>query len=78
MKSKEAVNCLNDKVLFGNPKLYMENREYILRAVVLRKDENGYFYQAEIQDTAQPKSVMICRLEDIERIKIGDASSLKK
>lgn len=78
MKSKEAVNCLNDKVLFSNPKLYMENREYILRAVILRKDEDGYFYQAEIQDTAQPKSVMTCRLEEIERIKIGDASSLKK
>lgn len=68
MKSKEAVNCLNDKVLFSNPKLYMENREYILRAVILRKNENGYFYQAEIQDTVQPKSVMICRLEDLREV----------
>lgn len=68
MKSKEAVKCLNEKVLLNNPKLYIENSEYILRAIILRKDENGYFYQAEIQDTVQPKSVMICRLEDLEEV----------
>ncbi len=68
MKSKEAIKCLNEKVLLNNPKLYMENREYIMRAVILRKDESGYFYQAEIQDTVQPKSVIICRLEDLEEV----------
>ena len=68
MKSKEAIKCLNEKVLLNNPKLYMENKEYILRSLILRKDESGYFYQAEIQDTVQPKSVMICRLEDLEEV----------
>lgn len=69
MKSKEAIKYLNTKVLFCNDRLLQNKTEYILRGIVLRKDENEYFYQAEIQDLRQPKSVITCRLDDIEKIK---------
>lgn len=69
MKSKEAIKCLNEKVLFCNDRLLKNNTEYILSAIVLRKDENGHFYQAQIQDIRQPKSVITCRLEDLREVK---------
>lgn len=46
----------------------MKNQKYTLVGCTIRRGEQGFYYQAEIQDTAQPKSVMICRLEDLEEV----------
>lgn len=43
---------------------------YLLTGCTLRKNEKGFFYQAELQDLKNNKSVLICRLEDV---KIGDS-----
>lgn len=41
---------------------------YKLTACILRKNESGFFYQAELLDTKSIHSVLICKLEDIEEI----------
>ncbi len=47
-----------------------EKIPYLLTGCTLRKSEKGFFYQAELQDLKNNKSVIICRLEDV---KIGDS-----
>ena len=37
---------------------------YILTACIIRKNETGFFYQAEIKDK-KANSITFCRLEDI-------------
>ncbi len=37
---------------------------YILTACIIRKNENGFFYQAEIKDK-NANSLIFCKLEDI-------------
>lgn len=39
---------------------------YLLTGCTLRKNEKGFFYQAELQDLKNNKSVIICRLEDVK------------
>ena len=65
MKLEEVKRHLNKPVQYetaGGAK------EYLLTGCILRKNEKGYFYQAELQDTANCNSVLICRLE---RVKTG-------
>lgn len=38
---------------------------YRLTACILRKGENGFYYQAELLDTKHGNSVLICDLESI-------------
>lgn len=68
MTIEQVKSNLNKVVLFSNPKLHMKNQKYTLVGCTIRRGEQGIYYQAEIQDTAQPKSVMICRLEDLEEV----------
>ncbi|MGN0657181.1 MAG: hypothetical protein ACI4KR_10345 [Ruminiclostridium sp.] len=40
--------------------------EYILTACIIRRNESGdFFYQAEVQDLNNHRSVCIVRLEDV-------------
>lgn len=43
-----------------------EKIPYLLTGCTLRKNEKGFFYQAELQDLKNNKSVLICRLEDVK------------
>ena len=61
MKIEEVKKNLNRAVRY-------KGIVYKLLACTLRKDEKGFFYQAEILDTRHGKSVIICKLEDIEVI----------
>lgn len=38
---------------------------YKLTACVIRKDKEGYFYQAELLDTKHGRSLLYCDLKDI-------------
>lgn len=62
MKIEEVKRNLNKKVKYGN------TDRYKLTACILRKNEHGYFYQAEILDTISGSSVLIVKLEDLEVI----------
>ena len=46
---------------------YKGSARYELSACILRKNENGFFYQAELKDT-RANSVIICKLEDVEGV----------
>lgn len=61
MKIEEVKKSLNKKVKY-------KGIAYILTACILRKREREYFYQAEILDIKNGKSVIICKLEEIEVI----------
>lgn len=38
---------------------------YKLTACILRKNKDGFFYQAELSDTKHGRSVIICKLEEV-------------
>ena len=60
MDLQEVKSNLNKDVLYNGVK-------YELVACILRKNEQGYFYQAEIKNK-RANSVMICKLDDIKGV----------
>ena len=61
MKSEDVKRNLNKMVVYkGVPNVYK------LRACIIRIGKEGFFYQAELLDTKQGHSVIICKLDDIE------------
>ena len=60
MEIKQIKSNLNKMVVYKGIKGI-----YKLTACILRKDESGYFYQTELQDTKHGKSVVICKPDDI-------------
>lgn len=68
MQPSEIRAALNLPVRFTNPKLYIEDAEYILTGAVFRRDRRTgeFYYQAELTDPTTNNSVIICRLEEIE------------
>lgn len=61
MKIEEVKKNLNKKVKYKD-----SAGAYKLTACILRKNENGFFYQAELLDLKSGRSALICRLEDIQ------------
>lgn len=66
MKPEEIRANLNKPVRFTDPKLYIENAEYIFTGAIFRLGEQGYYYQAELTDAKHKHSLLICELEKIE------------
>lgn len=69
MQPSEIRAALNLPVRFTNPKLYVEDAEYILTGAVFRRDRRTgeFYYQAELTDRNVKHSVIYCRLSEIER-----------
>lgn len=66
MKPEEIRANLNRRVRYKSAKLGVD-AEYILAGAIFRRDASGrFFYQAELQDLKQNKSILICSLDDIE------------
>ena len=61
MKIEEVKRNLNRDVMY-------KGITYKLTACTLRRNQEGFFYQAEILDLKSGNSVIICKLEDIEVI----------
>lgn len=68
MQPSEIRAALNLPVRFTNPKLYIEDAEYILTGAIFRRDRRTgeFYYQAELTDPTTKNSVIYCRLEEIE------------
>jgi hypothetical protein len=66
MKPEEIRANLNKPVRFTDPKLYIENAEYILTGAIFRLGEQGFYYQAELTDAKHKHSLLICELDKIE------------
>ena len=63
MKIEEVKKNLNKMVGYGG-----KTGIYKLTACILRKNEDGLFYQAELFDTKCGNSLVICKLDDVEVI----------
>ena len=61
MEIKQVKINLNKMVVYKGTK-----DRYKLTACILRKGEKGYFYQAELQDVKSGKSIIYCKLDDLE------------
>lgn len=69
MTIEQVKKNLNKTVQFTNPKLYLENAKYILSGCIIRRGEEGFYYQAELTERFKDhKCVVICRLEEIEEV----------
>lgn len=68
MELAEVKQAMSHKVLY-QPAGSEIGTPYILTGCILRRRKNGtFFYQAEIMDIATKRSVVICSLEDIQKI----------
>lgn len=68
MKIEEVKRNLNKKVHIKDGKNYLDN-DYLFTGCILRLDsKKGFYYQAELQDLKQGRSIMICKLEDVQPI----------
>ncbi len=65
MEIKEAKAHLNERVHYKARDI---DADYIFTACTIRKNEKGYFYQAELQDLNNHRSILICKLADVEPI----------
>lgn len=72
MRPEQIKANLNRPVRFTNPRLYIENAEYILTGAVFRLGEQGFYYQAELTDPTTKNSVMIVGLDEIDPRKGDD------
>lgn len=68
MKIEEVKRNLNKPVKLNNPKLYIDGSEYTLTGCIIRKNDKGFYYQAELRDIRHENCTLICRLEEIEKI----------
>lgn len=71
MKPEDIRKNLNKPVKYKNPRLYMDGT-FIFKAGIFRKSEKGFFYQAELADTHNCNSVIICNLEDITEVNLNE------
>lgn len=63
MTIHEVKMNLNQKVLYND-------KEYIFTGCTIRVDKNGnYYYQAELKDLSAISSLLICKLEEVEKVK---------
>lgn len=68
MDISEVKASLGKPVRFRNDRLLCDGA-YILTGCIIRRSERGqFFYQAELQDTAQKNAVLIANLNDVERM----------
>lgn len=67
MKAEEIRANLNKRVRFKSEKLNIDT-EYILSGAIFRRNNKGFFYQAELQDVKSNNSIIICNLDQIEAI----------
>lgn len=69
MRPEQIKANLNRPVRFTNPRLYIENAEYILTGAVFRLGSQGFYYQAELTDPTTKNSVLIVGLDEIEEVR---------
>ena len=63
MELEQVKRNLNKMVVYkGIPNIYK------LTACTLRKNEEGFFYQVELQDTKNKNSVIIGGMKDIDEV----------
>lgn len=67
MKATEIKANLNKRVRYVNKQANIDT-DYILTGAIFRKNDKGFYYQAELQDMKNNNSVIICSLEEIKAV----------
>lgn len=67
MTEREIKRSLGKRVRLTDPKLYLEGAEYILSGAVIRRGEQGFYYQAELTDIRCGQSLIYAPLGNVER-----------
>lgn len=65
MKPEQIKANLNRRVRCRSAKTGID-ADYILTGAIFRSGKQGFFYQAELQDQRQSKSILICSLDEVE------------
>ena len=68
MTPADIKRNLNRPVIFKESRYGNEHR-YILTGAIFRLGDEGFYYQAELTDVTFNRSIVICRLDDIEEVK---------
>ena len=68
MKPDEIKSNLNKRVRYASRQAGIDT-DYILTGAIFRKGEKDFYYQAELQDMKNNRSILICKLDDIEAVK---------
>lgn len=68
MTPADIKRNLNKPVIFHESR-YENEHKYILTGATIRLGEEEFYYQAELTDVTLNRSIVICRLEEIEEIK---------
>lgn len=65
MTEREIKHYLNKRVVLRNDRLRI-NGVYILTGATIRRNDSGFYYQAEVTEMrVNGKTVYICSLDDI-------------
>jgi hypothetical protein len=67
MKAEEIKANLNKRVRYVNQQAGVDT-DYILTGAIFRRGKEGFFYQAELQDLKNQKSILICSLDKIQAV----------
>lgn len=67
MKADEIKSNLNKHVRYVSRQTGIDT-DYILTGAIFRKGEKDFYYQAELQDMKNNRSILICKLDDIEAV----------
>ena len=65
MQAKDIKNYLNNTVIYTGENPYLKGCEFILTGAIFRKNDKGFYYQAELQDKCK-NSVCMVKIEDVE------------
>ncbi len=71
MTPADIKRNLNKPVIFHESRYGNGNEhKYILTGATIRLGEDGFFYQAELTDMTFDRSIVICRLDEIEEMTV--------
>ena len=74
MTPADIKRNLNKPVIFHESR-YGNEHKYILNGATIRCGEEGFYYQAELTDVTFNRSIVICRLEDIEEVPVNNVKT---
>lgn len=68
MDIADVKRNMNQVVLLTDTRLHVENVKYLFVGCMLRKNEDGFYYQAELKDLKNVSSLVVAGLKNIEEI----------
>lgn len=64
MTAKEAAQYINRPVRYAG-RMQEITKDYILTGITTRRNEHGFYFQAELKDT-ETNSIIIVKVEDVQ------------